>query len=98
MLSLPGCAGSITDTKSDLREQLGKLIDYFNTGAWVVHSVEKTEAILPRGANLSAIGELGLQDDPQGDYRGAGALSTGKGMVLALKACPAAAFAMARLL
>lgn len=79
------CAGSVTDTKSDLREQLGKLLDYINTGAWVVHSVEKTERILPQGASLAAIGELGIQDDPKGDYKAAGAAAAGKGMVLALK-------------
>ena len=75
----------MTDTKSDWQEQASKLLDFLRSGAWVVHSVEKSEAILPRGTSLSAIGELGLQDDPKGDYRAAGAASAGGGMVLALK-------------
>ena len=50
--------------------------------------MQKTEAILPRGATLSAVGELGLQDDPEGEYRSAGALEARRGLVLALKVCP----------
>ena len=76
----------MTDHKSDPLQQLGKLLDYLNS-AWVVQSVQKTEHILPRGTSLTAVGELDLQDDSQGDFRSAGAVQARPGFVLALKVC-----------
>ena len=74
----------MTDHKSEVLQQLGKLFDYLNS-AWVVQSVQKTEHILPRGTTLAAVGELDLQDDSQGLYRSAGAIEARQGLVLALK-------------